>query len=95
MKNVIQSIVAQKNNFVAKSTGEETLLVPLKNEVVELNQFLTLNEVGSYIWEKLENSDTLDSLTEKVCGEFDAKKEDVAPDIEAFLHVLITFVNPT
>lgn len=95
MKNVILEIVAQKNNFVANSTGEEMMLVPLKNEVVELNQFLTLNEVGTFIWENIAGDDSVETLTEKVCAEFDASPEAVAEDIIAFLPELNKFVNPT
>jgi len=54
MKEFILEIVSKKDQFIAKTTIDEMMLVPLKNDVVHFNQFLTLNEVGAFIWEQIE-----------------------------------------
>lgn len=90
---LIQAIAAQKPYFVCKNTGEELLLVPLKGDVVDFNQFLTMNEVGAFIWEALDSNCSFDDLVNRVYEEYDVEKNVIAIDVHQFLEKLATFVT--
>lgn len=90
---LIQTIASQKPYFVCKHTGEELLLVPLKGEVVDFNQFLTMNEVGAFIWEAITAQLTFDALVACVTEEYEVEKDVAATDIRNFLDNLATFVT--
>ena len=95
MSELILEIVSKKDQFIAKTTFDEMMLVPLKNDVVHFNQFLTLNEVGAFIWEQIEASDTLNTLTTKVCNEFEVSEKLASDDILTFLDDLNRFIQAT
>jgi hypothetical protein len=93
MNELITSICAKKNQFVCRNTGEELILIRLENNVADFNQYLTLNEVGAFIWENLEPLDNETSLVEKICAEFEADETEVLDDLHAFLKKLSDYLE--
>ena len=93
MKDVIQQIYDKKESYVCRSTGDELLLIPLKNNVADFNQYLTLNEVGAFIWDNIQLGDDEASLVAKICSEFEADETQVLTDLQAFLEKLRSFLE--
>ena len=93
MKQLIASIYEKKESYVCRNTGEELLLIPLKDNVADFNQYLTLNEVGAFIWEKLDEGDDETTLVAKICAEFEANEGEVLEDLRAFLEKLRTYLE--
>ncbi len=92
MNQIISDIVQNKNKFISRNTGDELLLIPLKDNVVDFNQYLTLNDVAAFIWENLDSTDDMMSLSSKVCMEFDANEADIQEDIKSYLNELHHFM---
>ena len=88
MNQLLQDIYHRKNNFVCKNTGQELLLIPLKDNVADFNQYLVLNELGAFIWEQIGAQTALSSLQEAVFNEFDAPLEQIEQDLEKFIPTL-------
>jgi hypothetical protein len=92
MNNQLANLFHQKSHFIAQRMGDEIMLVELKDEVVDFNRYLTLNEVGAFIWDELEENESLDSLANKVIAAFDVTKEAVLEDLKIFIPLLVGFV---
>jgi len=93
MKQLIASIYEKKESYVCRNTGEELLLIPLKDNVADFNQYLTLNEVGAFIWDNIQLGDDEASLVAKICAEFEADQTEVLTDLQAFLEKLRNFLE--
>jgi hypothetical protein len=93
MKDVMKQICAKKESYVCRNTGDELLLIPLKDNVADFNQYLTLNEVGAFIWDNIEMDDDESSLVAKICAEFEADETEVLTDLQAFLEKLRSFLE--
>lgn len=93
MKETIARIFEKKKDFVCRETGDELLLISLQDNVADFNQYLTLNEVGAFIWESLEAGDDETTLVEKICTEFEANKSEVLDDLHAFLDKLCNYLD--
>jgi hypothetical protein len=93
MKQLIASIYEKKEHFVCRNTGEELLLIPLKDNVADFNQYLTLNEVGAFIWDNIQLGDDEATLVAKICSEFEADETEVLTDLQAFLEKLRSFLE--
>lgn len=93
MKVFISAIYQELNHFVCRQTGEELLLIPLKDNVADFNQYLTLNEVGAFIWENLDEGDDETTLVAKICAEFEANEDEVLEDLRAFLEKLRNYLD--
>ena len=78
-------------NFIFRKIVDETILVPIRQNVAELNCIYSLNEVGSFLWQKLAEPQDLSTLQSAVLIEFDASAEQVAADVSQFLSELTDF----
>ena len=77
-------------NFVFRRIVDEAVLVPIQQDVVDMDCIYTLNAVGALIWEKLGGGATLAELEAAVLGGFDAEPEAVTGDLADFLAQLET-----
>jgi hypothetical protein len=59
--------------------GKIVILVPARREVHQLD------EVGTFVWKRLEEARTLDEVVGAVCEEFEVEEERARRDVEEFL----------
>lgn len=88
----IEKVKAKKANMAIRAVGTDTVLVPLQENVAELSEMFTLNEVGSFIWEQLDYVKTLDELVSNVVEEFDVEHKTAKEDVAAFVAELDVFI---
>jgi len=82
----------QRNkDFIFRKIVEEIILVPVKQNVAEMEAVFTLNEVGAFLWEQLGQPRSLSELHNAVLNEFEADPAKVLEDIEDFLQAAETF----
>ena len=53
------------------------------------SRMLSLNEVGTFLWDRLENGANLDALVADVLSEFETTTEQARNDAQAFVHTLV------
>ena len=73
---------------VSRRIGEEMVLVPVRQNVGDLESIYTLNSVGALLWERLEEAQTVENLAAAVAAEFEVMLEQAAADAEAFFNEL-------
>ena len=94
MDALLQEIDQAKAHFVCKHTGEELLLIPLKDNVADFNQYLVLNELGAFIWTALSAELTFDALQEQILNEFEVEEGILRTDLEKFIPEIHRFTRP-
>ena len=82
------SAFAKKGEFVARKIAGETILVPVRGRVGDLDAIYNLNEVGGFIWTLLDGRSAFDQIVEAVCSEFDVQPDQAARDTAEFLGAL-------
>lgn len=80
--------LAKDKNLVTRSIGGETLIVPVRSGVADLECIYALNEVGSRIWELLDERTPVTKIVEAICSEYDVTPEQAARDISELLSSL-------
>lgn len=94
MNSLLREIYNAKPHFVCKQTGEELLLIPLKDNVADFNQYLVLNELGAFIWMALSAELTFDALQIQILNEFDVEQGILRTDLEKFIPEIHRFTRP-
>jgi hypothetical protein len=79
---------AKKGEFVARSIAGDTIIVPIRGQVGDLNSIYNLNEVGSFIWGLIDGRTTLSRIVQAVCGEFEVTPEAAEEDTIEFVGAL-------
>lgn len=78
----------KNKDFVFRKIQDETILVPIKDNVGDMGSIYNLNEVGAFIWEHLDGEKTLLDIKNMVVKEFDVSSEEAEEDLVAFVSQL-------
>ena len=74
-----------KGEFVLRELAGDYILVPIGPSALELNGMITLNEIGVYIWKKLESGCNYDQLLTDITDEYDVTHDVAKRDLDEFL----------
>lgn len=75
----------RNENFVYRKIENETILVPIKDNVGDLSCIYNLNAVGAFIWENLDGEKTLEDIRNKLTEEFDITAQDAEIDLNDYI----------
>lgn len=86
-----KEIVYTRNpDFIFRKIVEDLILVPVYQDVAEMDAIYTLNEVGAFIWDKLGDPVSQIQLEASILDEFDTEEETVRQDTARFLQEMIS-----
>jgi hypothetical protein len=78
----------KKGEFVTRSIAGETIVVPVRGQIGDLNAIYNLNEVGAFIWEQMDGRKSVTQVVEAVRGEFDVALEQADKETSEFIAAL-------
>ena len=79
---------SKDKNLVARSIAGETLIVPVRSGVADLDYIYALNEVGSRVWELLNERRPVREIVAAISSEYEVTPEQAARDIGELLSSL-------
>ena len=82
-------LFVKAGEIVARRIAEETLLVPVRGNLADMQRIFSLNPVAEYVWEQLDGKRTLDGICDGVLEVFDVAKEQVEVDVPGFIDELL------
>ena len=77
-----------KKELVKREIAGDTILVPVGRTVYEGNGLFVLNELGAFLWDRLEEAQSEDDLLEAVQAAYEVTEEVARADIRKFLDKL-------
>jgi hypothetical protein len=80
--------VVKGNNLVTRRIAGDTLIVPVRGHVAELDSIYTLNELGSLVWERIDGCTRIYQIVQAICEAYDIAAEQAARDLFEFLATL-------
>ena len=87
----IPAVAYRRNSdFIFRKIIDETILVPIHQDVNDMDSIYAMNEVASFIWEFLEKPGTYQDMEIALLKEYDAPQELISSDLERFLDELIS-----
>lgn len=78
----------KKGEYAAREISGETIVVPIRGQVGDLESIYSLNEVGSVIWSMLDGETTVGAVIDEVCLRFGVSREEAERDTLEFLRGL-------
>lgn len=77
-----------KDNYYLQAVADEFVVVPIAEEADRLHGVIKLNEVGAFLWRRLEQSASTDDLTSLLMQEYGIDAETARRDVISFLNKL-------
>ncbi len=78
----------KNENFVFRKIDNETILVPIKDNVGDMGFIFNLNEVGAFVWEHLDGKNQLIDIKNMISKEFEVSSEEAEKDLCEFVSEL-------
>jgi len=60
----LNTVYTQSPSIVTRKTGNEYVLVPIANNIADMNSVYTLNETGAFLWEQIDGKKRVKDLIE-------------------------------
>ena len=76
-----ERVYKRADDVICRQVGHESILVPISNNVGNLDYIFTLSPVAGRIWELLDGSRTVDQIVATICDEYDVTPEQAAADM--------------
>jgi len=73
---------------VRRDVAGETFLVPIRGHVADLQELFIVNEVGAWLWDRLDGRRRVDDLVADVVSEFEVSEQQAKKDVSLFLRQL-------
>jgi hypothetical protein len=81
----LKSILSHSPSIVARKTGNEFVLVPMANNIADMNSVYTLNETGAFIWEQINGHRSIEDLIKALTAEYDIDNKNAEADVFSFI----------
>jgi hypothetical protein len=79
----------KREDIVSREIAGETILVPIRGKLVDMQRLFSLNGVAAHIWQELDGNKSLAGIRDGVLEAFDVDKEQAEADIREFVGELI------
>jgi len=84
----LQKHYKRNENFVFRNINNETILVPIKDNVGDMGFIYNLNEVGAFVWEHLDGRNRLLDIKDMISEEFEVSSQKSEEDLCEFISQL-------
>ena len=77
-----------KKRLLKRQIAGDAFLVPLGKEIYDSNGLFFLNEVGEFIWDRLEQAQSQEDILKALLEEYDVEESVARQDVEGFFRKL-------
>ena len=83
--NRLQHRYRKSENLVFRKIADETILVPIKGNVADLRYIYQLDELASFIWEKIDGTREVGDIKKMVMNTYEVSEQQAEKDLLDFL----------
>jgi len=86
--NLLEKVYKISDSIVFRKIADEFILVPIRNNVSDLESIYTLNEVGARIWEMIDGKRKVKEIKDIIVEEFEVTPKKAEEDLIELLQKL-------
>jgi hypothetical protein len=86
------SILSHSPSVVTRKTGNEYVLVPVTDNIADMDSVYTLNETGAFIWEQIDGKKSVAEIIREMTEEYDIDNETATTDILEFISKMNSYL---
>jgi hypothetical protein len=86
--NSFPSRFGRNPDFIFRRIADELILVPIRQQVGDLQSIYTLTPVAAAIWEWLDGATTVGAIVRRLVEDYDVTVGQAEVDVQEFLHAL-------
>ena len=87
--NNLNNTYQKDSNIVYRKIADEYILVPIRQQVADLNCIYTLNEIGAFIWELIDGKSNIKHILKNITASYDVEEKAAKDDLISFISQLL------
>jgi len=88
----LKSVPCHSPSVVTRKTGNEYVLVPIANNIADMDSVYTLNETGAFIWDQIDGKKNFEKIILLLIREFDVDEPKARTDLIEFIDKMKKFL---
>ena len=84
-----EKILIKKGDVIAREIAGETILVPVRGNLTDLQRIWSLNPTAGYIWKNLDGRKSLADIHKGMLDAFDVEEKEAALDMQELITGLL------
>ncbi len=84
----LDKVYKKSDSIVSRKIADEFILVPIRQNVGDLESISTLNEVAARIWELIDGKKKAREIKDKIVEEFEVTPQQTEKDMKEYLKQL-------
>lgn len=85
----MSNIYQKDSNIVFRKIASEYILVPIRQQVADLNCIYVLNEIGALIWESIDGKNSIEHILKGITAVYDVDEGTAKNDLSFFISHLL------
>jgi methyltransferase-like protein len=81
----VLAVYRKREDIVTRRVAGETLLVPIRSHLADMQKIFALNSVAEYVWQQLDGRKSIEEIRQGVADTFAVEQEQAESDIREFL----------
>ena len=86
--HLLDKVYKKSDSIVFRKIADEFILVPIRQNVGDLESISTLNEVAARIWELIDGNMKVSEIKDKIIEEFEVTPQQAEKDLMEYLQQL-------
>ena len=86
--HLLDKVYKKSDSIVFRKIADEFILVPIRQNVGDLESISTLNEVAARIWELIDGNMKVSEIKDKIIEEFEVTPQQAEKDLIEYLKQL-------
>jgi hypothetical protein len=88
----LSSVPVHSPSVVTRKTGNDYVLIPVSNNIADMDSVYTLNETGTFIWEHIDGKNTILEIIDALTQEFEINKDTATEDVLSIIDCMKRFL---
>jgi hypothetical protein len=88
----LKSVPFHSPDIVTRKTGNEYVLVPIANNIADMNSVFTLNETGAFIWELIDGKRNIEEIIIALTEEYDIDTRSASEDVVSLINNMSNYL---
>jgi hypothetical protein len=86
----LHTVYRKKEDMVTRRIAGETLLVPIRSQVADMQRIFALNQAtAEYIWQQLDGKQNLEQIHQGIMDNFQVENQQALSDLLEFISQLL------
>lgn len=84
-----QLVYEKSDKIVTRKVAGETILVPIKGRLADMQKIFSLNEIGDFIWNMIDGKRSTKEICKEIISRFDVDEKVAEDDLNIFIRDLV------